>query len=143
MSKGAEHVEAVSRTAGCGCGALKVTVTGATLNVHACSCPACQRDSGSTFTYTAFFPESAVVAIEGEHRSWRRTGSSGGWVESSFCPTCGVTVFRHWEVLPGVFGIPVGCFADPSFEQPGKLYFSSRRHHWLSLPKNVEAIDTQ
>jgi hypothetical protein len=133
----------ISRTGACGCGRLAVRLSGAPVNVHACSCTACQRDSGSAFTYTAFFPESAVVAIEGEHRSWRRIASSGRWIESSFCPTCGSTVFRRWEVLPGVFGVPAGCFADPSFERPGKLYFSSQRHRWLELPKDVELIEAQ
>ena len=34
-------------------------------------------------------------------------------------------------------------FVDPTFEQPAKLYFSSQRYHWLSLPKDVELIETQ
>jgi hypothetical protein len=133
----------VSRTASCGCGSLKATVSGAPISVHACTCSACQRDSGSAFTYTAFFPESAVGAVEGEHRSWRRIASSGRWIESSFCPKCGATVFRRWEAIPGIFGVPVGCFADPRFERPAKLYFSSQRHHWLSFPKDVELVETQ
>ena len=133
----------VSRTAACGCGSLAVRLRGAPLNVHACSCSACQRDSGSAFTYTAFFPESAVVAIEGEYRNWRRITSSGKWTDSSFCPTCGATVFRRWEALPSIFGVRVGCFADPAFEPPAKMYFSSQRYEWLSLPKDVELIETQ
>lgn len=134
---------AVVRTAACGCGALQVTVTGAPLQVHACSCLECQRESGSAFTYKAFFPESAIASIEGEHRSWRRSGSSGNWVEWSFCPTCGIRVFGRVEAWPDVVGISVGCFADPAFEPPAKLYWSSRRHHWLRLREDVAAIDTQ
>jgi len=133
----------ISRTAACVCGSLAVRLRGAAVNVHACSCSACQRDSGSAFSYTAFFPESAVVAIEGEYRNWRRITSSGRWTDSSFCPTCGATVFRRWEALPGIFGVRVGCFADPAFEPPAKMYFSSQRYHWLSLPKDVELIETQ
>jgi hypothetical protein len=138
-----DPVKKVSRTATCGCGSLSVTLDGEPASVHACTCTACQKDSGSAFTYTSFFPESAVVAIEGERRDWRRIASSGRWIESSFCPKCGATVFRHWEALPGIFGVPVGCFADPAFERPAKLYFSSQRHEWLSFPKEVEAIETQ
>ncbi len=142
MNEDTEDDGAVSRTATCGCGALKVTVTGAPLQVHACSCQQCQRNSGSAFTYSAFFPESAVVSIDGEHRSWRRNGSSGDWVESSFCPTCGTSVFGRLGVWPGIVRISVGCFTDPAFEKPAKLFWSSWRHHWLSLP-DVEAIGTQ
>lgn len=138
-----KKAEMVSRHASCRCGSLAATVTGAPVSVHACSCLACQRDSGSAFTYTAFFPESAVAAIEGDHRKWRRIANSGRWTNSFFCPTCGATVFRRWEALPGVFGVPVGCFADPSFVPPAKLYFSSQRHSWLAVPESVEAVDTQ
>jgi hypothetical protein len=132
-----------SRTARCKCGELAVTLSGAPVAVHACSCLACQQDSGSAFTYTAIFPEAAVAATEGEHRSWRRIAESGRWMDSSFCPTCGATVFRRWQVLPGMFGVAVGCFADPSFEPPAKLYFASQRHNWLSLPSEVAMIATQ
>jgi hypothetical protein len=138
-----ESKQAISRTAGCGCGSLKVTVSETPLNVHACSCSACQKDSGSAFTYTSFFSKSALVAIEGEYRNWRRIANSGRWIESSFCPNCGATAFRHWEALPSIFGVPVGCFDDPSFVRPAKLYFSSHLHHWLSLPKGVQRIETQ
>jgi hypothetical protein len=134
---------AVARTAVCGCGALRVTVTGTPLQVHACSCLQCQRGSGGAFTYTVWFPNSAVATIEGEHHSWRRAGSSGTWVESSFCPTCGARVFGRVAAWPEVVGISVGCFADPAFEPPAKLYWASRRHHWLLLPRGVAAIDTQ
>lgn len=132
-----------SRTARCKCGSLAVAVSGAPISVHACSCLACQRDSGSAFTYTSMFPESAVVAIEGEQRTWRRIAESGRWMDSAFCPTCGATVFRRWQVLPGMFGVPVGCFIDPSFDPPARLYFSSQRHNWLSLPSQVEMVATQ
>jgi hypothetical protein len=141
MAKDIQKAEVVSRTAACACGALKVTVSGAPTWVHACSCLECQRRSGSAFSYSAFFPESAT-SIEGEYRSWRRA-SFGGWHESSFCLTCGSWVFSRLEVLPNIVGISAGCFADPAFERPAKFYWSSQRHHWLSLPKEIEAIDSQ
>jgi hypothetical protein len=47
------------------------------------------------------------------------------------------------EGLPGTVGVPVGCFADPSFAKPSKLFWASRRHHWLDLPKDIASIDTQ
>ena len=104
MSTESDRPEPISLVAACSCGSLTVTLSAAPQSVHACSCSACQKDSGSAFTYTSFFAESAVVAIEGEHRSWRRNGTSGRWVDSSFCTRCGNTVFRRWEALPGIFG---------------------------------------
>ena len=47
------------------------------------------------------------------------------------------------EALPKIICVSVGCFADPSFAAPGRLHWSSRRHHWLDLPAGIERVDTQ
>ena len=109
---------------------------------HACSCLDCQRGTGSAFSYSAFFAE-AVVQTRGELRSYRRTTDSGRWQESTFCPTCGVGVLTRLEALPGIIGVSVGCFADPGFEKPEKLWWASRRHHWLEPPSGLETAETQ
>ena len=134
---------AVVRTAACSCGSLKVTVEGPPADVYACSCLECQRASGSAFTYAAVFRDSAVRSIEGEYRSWRRISEPGRWVESSFCPVCGSPVMGRVEAMPGILLVSVGSFADPAFAIPAKLYWSSMRHHWLSLPPEVEAVAEQ
>ncbi len=40
-------------------------------------------------------------------------------------------------------GVPAGCFADGQFPVPTRLYWATRRHHWLTLPAGVEVLDTQ
>src|SRR4051812_45126931 len=107
------------KTAACACGALTVTVTAPPQMVHACACGECQRGTGSAFSYSAFFPQSAVN-IRGEHKVWRRSSDAGRWSESSFCPTCGVTVFTRLEALPDVVCVSAGCFNDPDFPKPGR-----------------------
>lgn len=130
------------KTASCLCGALTVTVSTKPKMTHACACVECQRSTGSAFSYSAFFAEDAVK-ISGETKSFRRSSEAGRWQELDFCPTCGVSVFGRLEVLPGIIGVAVGCFADPTFEKPGKLFWASRRHHWLELPATVEPVETQ
>jgi hypothetical protein len=131
------------RTATCPCGNLKITVSDAEPKVHACSCLDCQKRSGSSFSYTAFYPGAEVIAIEGERKIWQRTTHSGKPHEDFFCPTCGGTVFVHLGALPGIVGINIGCFADPDFAHPQKLYWSSRRHGWLGLPDEIATEETQ
>ena len=63
------------------------------------------------------FP-SAAVTIAGERKTWRHNGNSGRWIDSVFCPTCGISVGFHSEGMPGLTGMPVGCFADPDFAPP-------------------------
>jgi hypothetical protein len=128
--------------ASCACGALTVATRGQPLEVFACSCLNCQRESGSAFTYSAVYPQ-ADVSLSGERKTWRRTVDSGRWLESEFCPTCGVTVSFHMEAWPEVTGVPVGCFADPDFAGPDKLFWATRRHHWLRFPEETEQFETQ
>lgn len=130
------------RTAQCACGKLTATVRGEPLDVYACCCLACQRRSGSAFTYAAMYPESAV-AMTGASTRWRHQADSGRWIENAFCPTCGVTVAFRCEAGPGLIGIPAGGFADPDFARPRRFFWGSRRHRWLPLPHDIDTLDTQ
>lgn len=83
------------------------------------------------------------MSIAGEYKVWRRKGDFGRFVESSFCPSCGVSVFFRAEGLPALVGVAAGCFADPDFVKPGRLYWASRRHHWLHLDENIPSLEQQ
>ena len=131
-----------ARTARCGCGNLTVTTSVEPLEVYACSCLNCQRESGGAFSYGAIYPEAAVL-IAGERKAWRRKVDSGRWIETDFCPTCGVTVCYRMEAWPEVIGVSAGCFADPEFTKPEKLYWAQRRHRWLDLPEGIELVETK
>lgn len=131
------------KTAACACGKLTVTASAPPQFTHACSCLDCQRRSGSAFTYSAFFDEAAV-RVDGPSQTWRSSSSQAGrWSDVSFCPTCGVSVFMRLEALPKIVCVAAGCFADREFSPPGKLFWTSRRHHWLELPDGIERVDTQ
>ena len=136
-----EHDE-IERVAKCCCGALAVTTRGEPLDVYVCSCTECQKGSGSVFSYGAVFPEAAV-SMTGENKTFRRNSDAGRFIESYFCPSCGTTVMFRAEGFPGAVGVSVGCFADPNFAKPSKLFWASRRHLWLNLPEGVALIDTQ
>lgn len=132
----------IERIARCACGGLTATARGEPLDVYLCSCTDCQRGTGSAFSYAALFPEAAV-AIAGERRQYTQRADSGRAIDSFFCPTCGTAVAFRAEGLPGTVGVPVGCFADASFPRPSKLFWASRRHHWLELPDDIALIETQ
>jgi hypothetical protein len=131
--------QAPIRTASCACGALRVRARGTPQVVNVCSCFECQKRSGSSFSYTAFFPNDSI-RIEGGTRSYRATRSAGRWHEVCFCVTCGVAVISRLEVLPHLIGVAVGCFTDPGFDAPHTFYWAARRHHWLSAPSGVRVV---
>lgn len=130
-----------ARIAVCGCGQLQLKVRGEPLDVYLCSCADCQRLSGATFSYWALFPPDAVM-VTGESKAWRHYGDSGRWIDNMFCPTCGNTVYSLGESGPEV-GVCAGSFADADFPAPKRVYWASRKHHWLTLPEQVEVLDTQ
>jgi hypothetical protein len=138
----ANQDDSPERAARCACGNLTVTARGEPIDVYLCSCTDCQRGTGSAFSYAAIFPEFAVT-IAGDGRQYRHRGDAGRSVDSYFCPTCGTAVLFRAEGLPGTLGVPVGCFADPGFARPSKLFWASRRHHWLDLPQRIALIETQ
>jgi hypothetical protein len=130
------------RTARCGCGQLTATTHGEPVEVFLCSCLDCQRRSGGAFSYAALFP-AAAVTIRGEQRTWRHDSDAGRWIDTMFCPTCGVSVYSIAEAFPQMVCVAVGCFADPEFAKPANMYWASRRHHWFMPPDGVQQIDTQ
>ena len=131
-----------TRLARCGCGALRAQTHGEPAHVYLCACRTCQIKSGSAFTYAAVFAEGDV-AVSGARRGWRHYGESGQWIESLFCPACGITVLFLSEGLPGMTGIAVGCFTDADFPKPRRMYWASRKHAWLDVPEGVEPVETQ
>ena len=131
-----------TRVARCACGGLTATAAGAPAGTHLCSCQECQRRSGSAFSYAGVYPESAVT-IAGRSTSFRQTRDSGRWVELTFCPTCGVTLYWRVEAFPGMIGISAGCFADPDYPAPRRLFWAAKRHRWLEPPTGVKVFDAQ
>lgn len=93
------------RIATCCCGGLSATAREEPAHIYACSCLACQRGSGSAFSYAAIYPEDAVT-VAGRASYYLQRGDSGRLTESSFCPVCGVTVCFRAKAMPGMIGLP-------------------------------------
>jgi hypothetical protein len=140
IDKSSEGVR-TDRTARCACGGLKIHLAGEPASVYACTCLECQRATGSAFAYRARFGRDSVVAIDGERRVWRRGSDAGRWVEQIFCPTCGTLVYMQAEASPDAVVVSVGCFADPEFAAPVRVYRATRRHRWYELAAGSEFVD--
>jgi hypothetical protein len=93
----------------------------------------CQRATGSAFAYRAIYANTSILSIKGETRSWRRIGSSGQWLEQTFCTTCGSIVYMRAEALKDAVSVSVGCIEDADFPAPQRLHWAERKHRWLEL----------
>ena len=127
----------LSRKASCSCGQLSAVATGEPVRVSMCHCVACQRRTGTVFGAQARYPEKSVL-VSGESRAYSRTADSGHVLTFNFCPACGGTVYYTNDALPGFVGIPVGTFADPSFNAPAFSVYERTKHPWVALPAGLE-----
>lgn len=125
------------RVASCGCRRLRLSVSGEPRHVYLCACGECQRATGSAFAWRAIFPDSAIVALEGESSVWRRGSDAGRWIEQVFCPGCGGLVYMRAEALTGAISVSVGTFADPGFPPPAAIHNRSQRPSWYCLADDV------
>lgn len=130
----------MAREASCSCGQLRLAVEGGPVRVSVCHCLACQRRTGSAFSYQARFPAERVQ-IEGRHTDYVRISDAGGERRFSFCPECGSTVFYTSAGNEGLIAVPVGAFADPEFGAPWVSVYESRRHPWVTVPEEIEHFD--
>jgi hypothetical protein len=128
-----------SRTALCQCGTLRLTVAGAPVHHHACTCTRCQRRSGSALTVTAWYPRDQMLAIRGETHMWR-TGGEG--TETYRCAICGGGgYFLSGEYLPHCIAIRAGYFADPDYPSPQHIHWWPKRPRWLKAPVGADLLN--
>ncbi|MVT77524.1 GFA family protein [Bradyrhizobium cajani] len=131
------------RTASCQCGQLNLTVEGEPALVSACNCTRCQKRSGSAFALSSRWNAEQVRERSGNGVTYARKGTSGKNVEFLFCPVCGSTVSTSLELLPGVIGIPVGCFADTSFPAPKVAAWCESKLGWVRFPDGLLLLRDQ
>lgn len=127
----------VKREAACSCGQLRVEVEGEPTRVSVCHCLACQRRTGSAFGFQARFPRDRA-RIAGRSHEFVRVSDEGDPRTYHFCPECGATVYYVLGSAPDVVAVPVGGFADPSFQPPQVSIWESRRHQWVTTPSQAE-----
>src|SRR5215213_823361 len=117
----------VERTASCVCGQLRIICEGDPERITICACTACQRRTGSAYGVGAYFDQTRIKAVAGESKSYSRTSEAGRWLNLSFCPACGTTVFWELELLPGKVGVAVGAFADPAFPKSHSVVWAQHK----------------
>ncbi len=121
-----------TREAACSCGQLRLTATGDPIRISMCHCLACQRRTGSAFGIQARFPADRVRVV-GRYADFVRTSDWGEQRTFHFCPDCGATVFYTTGDEPELIAVPVGAFADPTFQPPSRSIYETRQHPWLEL----------
>lgn len=130
----------VEHQAACSCGQLKLTSEGEPVRISICHCLACQRRTGSAFSYAAHYPREQITAIEGRTSRFVRTGDSGRPLTFYFCPDCGTTLYWEPGARPDRITVAVGAYADPHFPPPRHSVYEASKHAWVSVPADAERL---
>ena len=122
----------MQRTAQCSCGSVKIVALGEPSSVVACHCLECQRRTGSVLGVGAYYPQEQVT-ISGATRQFVRPTQAGNQFFTNFCPDCGTSMYWSSGRNPGLVGVAVGAFGDPSFPLPVRSVWEQSRHSWVHV----------
>ena len=115
-------MDAVVRTGGCLCGAVRYTVRGEPVHVRRCHCADCRKESGSAFTVYAQWP---IEAFE-------LTGDICSYDGRGFCPRCGSRLLDTKDPGDSLIEIRIGTLDDAPFDlKPEDEIWVRRREVWI------------
>lgn len=128
---------------GCGCGAVRYSVTAEPLISYLCHCTECQRRTSSAFGLNFQIPTEHLVIDKGAPATRVRTADSGNELELNFCGDCGTSLFSAPAARPQLRVIYAGTLDDPSW-LPVKLHiWSDSALPWAIGEDGVERVAGQ
>ena len=115
-------MDAVVRTGGCLCEAVRYSVRGEPVYVGRCHCADCRKESGSAFTVYAQWPVEA----------FDMSGDISSYDERGFCPRCGSRLLDLSDLDDGRIEIRIGTLDDAPFGlKPEAEIWVKRREAWI------------
>ena len=131
MSGELPHLE--TRTGGCQCGAVRYVLRTAAVEINACHCHECQKQSGSAFglSLRAFLVD---LDVSGALACYERTTEKGETTRGYFCPRCGSRLYHVWSGRPEGCTIKAGTLDDMSDLALAYHIWTDSAQPWLHLP---------
>ena len=113
------------------------------MRVSMCHCFACQQRTGSVFGVQARFKNEQIKAMQGEFKTYLRTGDSGSIITFKFCPHCASTLCWTFEAagMEDFTAVAVGALSDPNIGTPVMSVYNTRKHDWVQIPSCAEMWD--
>lgn len=127
---------------GCACGAVRYQLDGPPIFVNNCHCTLCQRETGTTSIFNAFYETEKLTVLSGDVTTHETLTGSGKAQQVKRCARCGVAVFSHFPRL-GAFGVAVrvGTLDTAHAFKPDAVIFSGNKMPWVALPDGVPAFE--
>lgn len=124
---------AQSRKGSCLCGAVQITAHGAPIEIDACHCGMCRKQTGGGAYYAGQFKDGVTIE-KGESLTWYK-GSE--WGERGFCSICGSAVAWRLQQFPDKLGISIGALDDTSGLKLEAHIFTDSGPDYYNIPTDV------
>ncbi|MCZ6645012.1 MAG: GFA family protein [SAR324 cluster bacterium] len=128
---------------GCQCGAIRYELMGAALQVIACHCTDCQRQSGSAFGMTMVVAEADFRLTHGKVNTFTLKSDAGRTKLGGFCPQCGTRMYNKTDWRPGMIAVKPGTLDETGSLQPQIHLWTRNKQGWVVIPDGVEVYETQ
>jgi hypothetical protein len=117
-------------TGGCLCGAVRYTVSGATLFISQCCCRDCQKATGTGHTTILGIRRSQLAIEAGTLATYTNAGESGGTVTRHFCATCGGRIYTSGSLPGAMVMVQAGSLDNPNAITPDNVIYNKDRVAW-------------
>jgi hypothetical protein len=132
MSEEREGESGGPLTGGCGCGAVRWSLSEPPILAHNCFCTRCQRRSGTAASINAMTAPGSLTFTAGEEALEAWTPDEG-W-HKYFCGECGSALFSCHPTDPGLVSMRMGSFdSDPGI-RPSFHQFTAYAAAWGPVP---------
>jgi len=122
---------------GCQCGAVRYEIAGAPLELYACHCRECRKQSASAFGISVIVRSADVQLIRGKLQHWSRFADSGRTVDCFFCPQCGTRVWHGDKEREDTVSIKGGSL-DEAIDLADAIHiWTSRKLPGVIIPEHA------
>ena len=132
----------MTHSAGCLCGAVRMTLASDPLLGRQCWCSECQKlCAGGPSNNAAFRTEG--MTIDGEIRWYGSIAESGRLIERGFCPTCGTPLLARAQGRTDLVMVRIGALDDRELIAPQSMIWVSSAPGWACLNSALPAVERQ
>lgn len=124
------------------CGAIQLTITGASEEAGACHCDMCRQWSGGVYVAVTV-PADGVQVVGEEHV---KTYTSSPWAERAFCDTCGSNLWYRVTApgpYQGQYHLGLGMLDDPNGLPLKSELFIDRKPDGYSFAEETQQMTAQ
>lgn len=130
-------------TGGCQCGTLRYEVRGEVIDLYACHCRECQKQSSSAFGISVRVKASDVTLLSGAPEFWRRSATISGSIECAFCPSCGSRIWHGNVNIDEDISIKGGSLDVPPNLVGAKHIWTSSKLDGVVIPTGAETYEEE